>query len=414
MAQSPADPRIAIYRESLDRLAAGDLDVTLAADCVRKGPRDEITVLGESIVALAASLTACHEQERQFTEVSREIAQGIHVEDVLDRVYTSFAPIIPYDRIGCALLERGGTIARARWARTDGRLPKLKVGYSAKMEGSSLQPILETGKPRIINDLNEYYATHPDSMSTRLILAEGVRSSLTCPLVTRGRPTGFLFFSSICSGTYAAVHQDVFMHLADLVSVSIEKSVLYGEMFASNQALEEAQIELEFQATHDGLTGLLNHAAIIEEIANRTDGESIWPYTRLRSVGVLMLDIDAFKSVNDTYGHPTGDQVLRSVADTLSSELRSSDRIGRYGGEEFLVTAEIFAENEPIGLAERLRVAVAKDPIVTDAGDISITISVGVAIPKPGVREGSDSLIHRADRALYRAKQTGRDRVVVS
>lgn len=413
-ADGPVDPRIAIYRDALDQIEAGHLDVKLEADRVLASPKDEIALLGESIISLAASLTTLFEHERKSNEISREIAQGITVEDVLERIYSSFSSIIPYNRIGCALLERNGTIARAHWARTDGRPPKLKVGYSAKMAGSSLQAILESGEPRIINDLNEYYAAHPQSMSTRLILAEGARSSLTCPLVTRGRPTGFLFFSSNSVDTYAAVHQDVFMHLADLMSVAIEKSVLYSKIFASNQALEKAQVELTFQASHDSLTGLLNHAAILEELADRTDNQSIWPYTDMRSVGVLMLDIDNFKSVNDTYGHPTGDQVLRSVADILALQLRSSDRIGRYGGEEFLVTAEIFGEHEPIGLAERLRVAIARNPIATEKADIPITISVGVAIPEPHIREGSHSLIRRADRALYLAKQAGRDRVVVS
>ncbi|MEI8080694.1 MAG: GAF domain-containing protein, partial [Actinomycetes bacterium] len=136
--------------------------------------------------------------------------------------------------------------------------------------------------------------------------AEGIRSNLTCPLIAMGRPVGFLFFSSAQVGTYSAEHQEVFLRLADMVSIIVEKSLLYEEMSRLNRDLLLAREQLQRQATHDGLTGLLNHAAIIDALVLRT-GEPETPEATVDSpadaggtdFAALMLDIDHFKSVND-------------------------------------------------------------------------------------------------------------------
>ncbi|MEI6620496.1 MAG: sensor domain-containing diguanylate cyclase [Actinomycetes bacterium] len=408
-----ADPRLTKYREYLDRFAHDHLDKRPGDVAPPAAPRDEVAVLGESIISVTSGFEARFTRERQFAEVAREIAQGVYLDEVLDNIFESFRPIIPYDRIGCALLERDGTVARSRWARTDGREPALKVGFSAQMSGSSLQAIINTGEPRIINDLVGYLDEHPGSMATKLIVKEGVRSSLTCPLIAMGRPVGFLFFSSNSPGQYDAEHEETFVYLADLVSIAIDKSLLYEKMSTLNKDLLQTRAILEHQARHDSLTGLLNHSAIIYELAARTDKQVIWPYSDNRTLAVMMIDIDRFKLVNDTFGHPVGDEVLRSVAAAISSEMRSSDRIGRYGGEEFLVVSEAFDTNEPQVLAERLRSVVESGAVTADGVPVPVTVSIGLAQPRHRVPETSDSLLRRADSALYRAKRAGRNRVVI-
>ena len=421
-----ADPRLANYRKILESVEHGDLSAGIAEQPGPSGrdrptqPRDDIALLGESIMSLASSLSIRFAQEKQFAEVSREIVQGLYLDEVLHHIYESFRSLIPYDRIGCALLDADGTRAQSRWARSDGRSALLTGSYSASLAGSSLQSIIHTGRPRIINDLAQYSQEHPTSGSTKLMLAEGIRSNLTCPLIALGRPVGFLFFSSTKVGTYSQEHQDVFLRLADMVSIIVEKSLLYEEMSRLNRDLLLAREQLQRQATHDGLTGLLNHAAIIDHLMQRTAA----PEDRnaengpLPSVGgsgdlaVLMLDIDYFKSVNDTFGHQIGDQVLQSVSELLTAELDGQGQIGRYGGEEFLVIADLSPQVESVELAERLRVTVEEHPIDTDAGQIPITVSVGVAVTNRGDHQSCDSLIRRADQALYRAKSAGRNRVV--
>jgi diguanylate cyclase (GGDEF)-like protein len=130
-----------------------------------------------------------------------------------------------------------------------------------------------------------------------------------------------------------------------------------------------------------------------------------------RDLAAVMLDIDKFKNVNDTYGHGVGDEVIREVAARVRASIRHSDVLGRYGGEEFAVVLPDHDGSAP-DLAERMRSAVADTPIATSAGPLTVTISAGLAQLGPADAT-LDQLLARADHALYRAKESGRNRVVV-
>ncbi|MEV6493581.1 sensor domain-containing diguanylate cyclase, partial [Actinoplanes sp. NPDC051633] len=160
-------------------------------------------------------------------------------------------------------------------------------------------------------------------------------------------------------------------------------------------------------ATIDGLTGLYNRNHFFAEADRQL---SIARWTR-RPMAVLMVDIDHFKRINDTYGHPVGDEVIRVVADRLGQFVRDGV-VGRYGGEEFAV---ITPAEKPVAaeLAERLREVVSGNPVPTAAGALPVTISVGVACPD-GAEPDLGQLLNRADTALYQAKQAGRDCVRVA
>jgi len=170
-------------------------------------------------------------------------------------------------------------------------------------------------------------------------------------------------------------------------------------------ARRAVETELRHLATTDVLTGLANRRHFLDQVGlalarqQRHDTPS----------ALLMLDLDWFKRVNDRYGHATGDIVLRHVATVMSASLRRVDLLGRLGGEEFAI---LLPDTEAAGaqeFAERLRQEVAAQPAVTPAGEISITVSIGVTSFVP--QDGIDTLLARADRALYRAKANGRDRV---
>lgn len=165
--------------------------------------------------------------------------------------------------------------------------------------------------------------------------------------------------------------------------------------------------EARRHATIDELTGVWNRRSFFENVRREFQRSQ----RTLHPLAVLMLDIDHFKSINDTYGHATGDQVLRSVAERCRNQLRVIDIIGRYGGEEFAVAlpeTDIHAAEQ---IAERLRIAVERAPFVTDYGSISLTISVGAAVYHPNDHITLDAVIDRADRALYIAKRNGRNSV---
>ena len=133
------------------------------------------------IQSLFVFLESRIEEQRRLREVTIKANAGVLLDDILYHIYDSFRLLVPYDRIGMALLEQSGTYLRARWARSSASQLRLQRGYGAPMAGSSLQTIIETRQPRIINDLAIYLAEHPDSDSTRLIVEEGFRSELDLP-----------------------------------------------------------------------------------------------------------------------------------------------------------------------------------------------------------------------------------------
>jgi signal transduction histidine kinase len=175
------------------------------------------------------------EQMQALARVTERINAGLTLEEILSYLYESFRPLIPYDRIGFSLLEDEGRVLRTHWARTEAVQPMIRVGYASAMAGSSLQRIIETRQPRILNDLCAYLDAHPASESTQLAVAEGIRSSLTCPLIALDRPIGFLFFSSTQPGTYADAHVAVFQQIAGQLAMIVEKGRLYEQLVQLNK-----------------------------------------------------------------------------------------------------------------------------------------------------------------------------------
>ena len=177
-------------------------------------------------------------------------------------------------------------------------------------------------------------------------------------------------------------------------------------MLEMQSNLMEARDALAHQATHDFLTGVFNRRAVLERL-----GQEISRAKRVNgSLSVGMFDIDHFKNINDAHGHQAGDEALIAFTRRIQSGLREYDCVGRYGGEEFLVIAPGTIGKDDESLYERLRANIAEAEITTNAGAISLTVSVGVA---PGTGLSSvDALLATADAALYQAKAGGRNRVV--
>jgi len=173
------------------------------------------------------------------------------------------------------------------------------------------------------------------------------------------------------------------------------------------EKLLESRRELEDLATHDPLTHLWNRRAILERLSHETARAQ----REKKSVAVLLADVDRFKEVNDRRGHLVGDQVLCEVARRMAAALRPYDVLGRFGGEEFLVTLTTDAPDAVLAVAERLREAVAGCPFSADGLEFPLSISVGVAASNPGAVADPQALLRAADGALYRAKHAGRNRV---
>jgi diguanylate cyclase (GGDEF)-like protein len=171
-------------------------------------------------------------------------------------------------------------------------------------------------------------------------------------------------------------------------------------------ALHQKEQELRFAATHDALTNFWNRGALVEFLEH----ESARAARSQGAFSILMIDVDEFKTINDRYGHLTGDLVLKEVASRLNSVSRSTDWIGRYGGEEFMVIASGCGIDALPMVSERLRESVARQPVETLSGPIPVTVSIGALFVDSGARsENTDQLMRLADEALYRAKAAGRN-----
>jgi len=174
--------------------------------------------------------------------------------------------------------------------------------------------------------------------------------------------------------------------------------------------LIHTQEALLVQATHDPLTGLYNRGAILKILEHELDRTR----RQASSVGVMLIDLDHFKNINDTLGHQAGDLALVQAAQLMLESTRSYDSIGRYGGEEFLVVAPGVAAPCIESFAERLRLNLANHPMTLGGTSVKVTCSLGVAVSDQLEEPLLDNLIRAADAALYRAKAAGRDRVELS
>ncbi len=230
-----------------------------------------------------------------------------------------------------------------------------------------------------------------DRLAERAADAYGLRSMLAAPLVVGEQVAGALVLSRRTPGPWPAASRQRLDEAATEASVALERTRSY-------QAAET-------RASTDALTGLPNRRYFDEFCGllarRRRSGDAI---------GVLMIDIDRFKALNDRHGHAVGDEVLRAVGAALAATVRDDDVPARYGGEEFVVLLRNPSREVAVEIGERVRRAVAALDLRAH-GVQRVTVSVGVAVqssPDQPVGE----LVEAADQALYRAKRAGRDRVV--
>lgn len=194
-----------------------------------------------------------------------------------------------------------------------------------------------------------------------------------------------------------------FIHSFSVVIYQVMPFILSIGCFGISNALMEE--ELETQAMTDALTNLYNRSAFLRLTTNEMKRAERYEF----DIGIIMCDIDHFKKVNDKHGHLMGDRVLEVVSQVLMDNIRGEDMVARYGGEEFIIMLPIVQEEELVVIMEKLRKVVESACEIVDEGSVCVTMSFGGTLIKYGTSSIEDG-IERADKALYKAKNSGRNR----
>jgi two-component system cell cycle response regulator len=336
---------------------------------------------------------AKYEHER-FYQATAMLGRALTPEQVMATAFDACAAIVDYDAAAIALYDKDRAKHRIAAVRIGdggkGIIDENITGFEFKDNAGLASMVIKNrhylpagGEPREVSA----------PIYTRRIKIDDAKSLLVLPLLSADEAIGTFTLVARAEKRFGKDVREMLAVIANQVAVSLQNGYLYKQM--------------ETMATTDGLTGLTNHRTFqsrFEDLLQRAARHN-------HKVALLLCDVDHFKKVNDNYGHPIGDEVLRRVAKVLQEVPRKIDIPARYGGEEFAVLLDGVDVSQAKTVAERIRVEISKIVVETDKGPLSVTESIGVAAFPDDGRDRA-ILIERADLALYHAKHSGRNRVV--
>ncbi len=343
---------------------------------------------------------ASERDQRMMAEALRASALALNstlsLDHVLDLVMENVGKVVPRDTGNVMIMDGTGVsmhIVRNR--DYDEFMSKDWMATPFSVLGiPTFERMMQTGQPVLISD------TAADPMWTVTPNSVMVHSYLGAPVRYHDQVIGFLNLEGATPGFFKPEHAERLMAFADQAAIAIENARLYA-------AVQELAIT-------DGLTGLLNRRGLFQQ------GEAaVERSLRLQHpLAVIMVDVDHFKRVNDTFGHPFGDRMLCAMAQCCRDSVRNIDIVARYGGEEFVVILFETDSAQAVQVCERLRQTVENRTVAAESDDhvartdVHITVSLGVACLAPDIANLA-ALIQCADQAVYAAKQAGRNRTMV-
>jgi diguanylate cyclase (GGDEF) domain len=357
----------------------------------------------EALKDTAAELQRVREDathNRRLVDILHEVTGELSATEIYRLLAIRVARALEISHCSVVLARPGDTTGTVAAAAEDVTIQELEIALEGYPE---IAAALESDRPVLVSDAS----VHPLFAEVRALLArEGKRidmqSVATIPFTIDRWRAGVLFLRTI-SGERELTTEDV--EFADVVIRAAVAAIRRA------QALETTRADnrrLEALATTDPLTRVLNRRALLDRLTAEVDRARRFN----SSLTLLLLDVDHFKSVNDTAGHLAGDSILRQLGALLEEAVRKVDVVARYGGEEFVLILPETASDGGVIFAERLRERVASQSF--DVGidkPIHLTVSIGVAtFPSPRVAT-TDDFFARADEALYRAKSGGRNQV---
>jgi len=385
---------------SLGAPAASDRELILADGSARVFDLRLSPLLGQGTVltgwvAVLYDITRIKRAEteaveaRKVAETLREagltLSSKLNFNQVSALILDLLKRVIPYD-IGAFMTIEGAELKLAAIKRPADH--RNLIGETYPIAGSRLCNLAVQRKRPVLGTI-----AGPDDILLPLRPDLAVHSFLGVPIVLRDRVTGLIALYN--SGPQAFTEDDA--QVAELFSSQVAIAM------DNSRRVEQ----MEKQAGLDELTNLYNRRAfglMGEREVNRARRYR-------RPLALIFFDIDRFKNVNDSYGHLIGDHVLRVLTELVTKTTRATDIVCRYGGEEFIVLMPEASREEGLAMAERLRQEVSRMTVVTAGGTLSLTVSLGVAALRPEEDENIESLIARADRAMYQAKAAGRNTI---
>lgn len=334
-----------------------------------------------------------YEQE-QFYKASELLNQALTVEEVYDKSFCALGSIVSSELIALTSYDEGGGLHKLLSVRLSSD-DKAWKSAAEQLSGMSF-----TDGPGLVSiavkNRHHMPATgqlvDPDTAIFGDLVLKKAKSLLVLPLQRGDQVLGTLVMASSRPNVFPARTRDMIRVIGNQVGVSLQNARMYESM--------------ELRATTDGLTGLTNHRAFQE----RFEQVHALAERAGQKCSVILTDIDHFKSVNDTYGHATGDVVIKELGAILRRVKRETDVVARFGGEEFCVLCEETDTQGARLLAERIREELGKSVFHSELGKVSVTCSLGVAT-FPDHAETEESLFDASDKALYAAKHGGRDQV---
>jgi two-component system cell cycle response regulator len=379
-------------RELLARVQA-----QLRVGAVLRGTRQALQRTEEELVRAREDA----ENRRKLVDILHEVTGDLSSNEVYHLLARRVARALGVTHCSVILAKHGDRVGIVATAFENPKLQNLEIQLERYPE---IRAALETGEPVLVGDLD----THPLYADLRTVWnLEGiqlpVRSVIALPFSLDRSQQG-VFMLRRTREQHPLTREDV-----EFASAVITAAVAVIQRAQVLETTKADNVRLEQLALTDPLTQVLNRRALTERIT----GEMERALRYDSSIALLMIDIDHFKRVNDTFGHLVGDDVLRDIASLLLASVRSSDMVARYGGEEFLV---VLPETEDEGaehFANRLRERIEEHPFAARAGGepLRLTASIGVATFPAARIESVEDLFARADAALYRAKADGRNRV---
>ncbi len=325
-----------------------------------------------------------------ISAMGQEITASLDLEKLMQTVYGHVNKLMDAAILGIAIYEEEKQTVDFRFfIDSNQRMTPFEVPVSSQVSFGAW--VIRNGREIVMNDVTAEFDAYVSTADA--VPSNHAASMVYLPLQVRGRIVGLLTVQSYQRFAYSGKNVETLRALASFIAIALDNSLILEEVTAANE-------KIRHMANHDNLTELPNRRLLTEFL------EEYLPLARRKSerFAVLYIDLDAFKPINDDFGHGTGDEVLRVVAERLTATLRQSDTVARVGGDEFVAVIRDVKSGESVEKTVRKVLDAVSRPIAVGGEERSVSASIGVSrFPEDGA--STDELIKKADEAMYRAKR---------